>query len=168
MDCSPPGSSVHVISQARILEWVPSLGALPHPGIKSMSPALEVDSLPLSHLRSQNLHPRGGKNRYASRQASSTASSSQVYSARARRVIALANPQKGVRGLFGSSGKFSRLDALGENGGPSRWFPKGKGYCVTQTGGDATGGGEGGSRAIKSRCGFSNPLREASQSPTVT
>ena len=22
MDCSPPGSSVHVISQARILEWV--------------------------------------------------------------------------------------------------------------------------------------------------
>ena len=91
-----------------------------------------------------------------------------MYSARARRVIALANPQKGVRGLFGSSGKFSRLDALGENGVPSRWFPKGKGYCVTQTGGDATGGGEGGSRAIKSRCGFSNPLREASQSPTVT
>ena len=24
MDCSPPGSSVHVISQARILEWVAS------------------------------------------------------------------------------------------------------------------------------------------------
>ena len=23
MDCSPPGSSVHGVSQARILEWVP-------------------------------------------------------------------------------------------------------------------------------------------------
>ena len=27
----------------------PSLGDLPHPGIKPMSPALQVDSLPLSH-----------------------------------------------------------------------------------------------------------------------
>ena len=42
MDCSPPGSSVHWISQARILEWVsiPSLGDLPNPKIKLMSPAL--------------------------------------------------------------------------------------------------------------------------------
>ena len=33
MDCSPPGSSVHGILQARILEWVaiPSLGHLPEP-----------------------------------------------------------------------------------------------------------------------------------------
>ena len=36
MDCSPPGSSVHGILQARILEWVaiPSPGDLPDPGIK--------------------------------------------------------------------------------------------------------------------------------------
>ena len=40
MDCSPPGSSVHGISQARILEWVAiSLGDLPNSGIES-SPAL--------------------------------------------------------------------------------------------------------------------------------
>ena len=34
MDCSPPGSSVHGVLQARILEWgaVPSSRALPHPG----------------------------------------------------------------------------------------------------------------------------------------
>ena len=36
MDCSPPGSSVHGISQARILEWVsfPPPGDLPDPGIE--------------------------------------------------------------------------------------------------------------------------------------
>ena len=35
MDCSPPGSSVHRILQARILEWFPypSSGNLPDPGI---------------------------------------------------------------------------------------------------------------------------------------
>jgi len=35
MDCSPPGSSVLVFLQARILEWVaiPSPGELPDPGI---------------------------------------------------------------------------------------------------------------------------------------
>ena len=35
MDCSPPGSSVHGIFQARILEWVPIAysGDLPDPGI---------------------------------------------------------------------------------------------------------------------------------------
>ena len=39
MDCSPPGSSVHGISQARILEWVafPPPGNLPNPGIESAS-----------------------------------------------------------------------------------------------------------------------------------
>jgi len=40
MDCSPPGSSVHGILQARIywsgLPWPPP-GDLPDPGIKSMS-----------------------------------------------------------------------------------------------------------------------------------
>ena len=37
--CSPPGSSVHGISQARILEWVAITlsGDLPDPGIKPMS-----------------------------------------------------------------------------------------------------------------------------------
>ena len=40
-DCSPPGSSVHGISQARILEWVPSPppGDFPNPGIELASPA---------------------------------------------------------------------------------------------------------------------------------
>ena len=41
MDCSPPGSSVNGISQARALEWLPFLspGDLPNPGIKPWSPA---------------------------------------------------------------------------------------------------------------------------------
>ena len=45
------GSSVHGILQARILEWVasPSPGDLPDPWIEPESPALQVDSLPLSH-----------------------------------------------------------------------------------------------------------------------
>ena len=40
MDCSPPGSSVHVIFQARLLKWLPfsSPGDLPEPGIKPASP----------------------------------------------------------------------------------------------------------------------------------
>jgi len=41
LDCSPPGSSVHRIFQARILEWVAfsfSRGTLPDPGIKLASP----------------------------------------------------------------------------------------------------------------------------------
>ena len=39
MDCRPPGSSVHGILQARILEWVavPSSRGLPNPGIKPSS-----------------------------------------------------------------------------------------------------------------------------------
>ena len=45
VDCSLPGSSVHRILQARILEWLACLplGDLPDPGIKPaplMSPAL--------------------------------------------------------------------------------------------------------------------------------
>ena len=56
IDCSPSGSSVHRILQARILEWVAILchtsGDLPDPGIKPMFPvasALQPDSLPLSY-----------------------------------------------------------------------------------------------------------------------
>ena len=46
-DCSPPGSSVHGILQARILEWLPfhSPGDFPDPGIEPRSPALQEDSL---------------------------------------------------------------------------------------------------------------------------
>ena len=40
MDCSLPGSSVHGILQARILEWIaiPPPGGLHHPGIEPASP----------------------------------------------------------------------------------------------------------------------------------
>ena len=48
MDYSPPGSSVHGILHAKILERVPfpSPGDLPEPGIKPGSPALQAVSLP--------------------------------------------------------------------------------------------------------------------------
>ena len=49
IDYSPSGSSVHGISQARILEWVAisfSRGGLPNPGTEPKSPALQADSLP--------------------------------------------------------------------------------------------------------------------------
>ena len=54
VDYSPPGSSVHGLLQARILEWVAvSLsGDLPDSGIEPVSPvapALQADSLLLSH-----------------------------------------------------------------------------------------------------------------------
>ena len=54
MDCSPPGSSVHGILQARTLEWaaISSSGDLHDPGFKPtspVSPALQADSWPLSH-----------------------------------------------------------------------------------------------------------------------
>ena len=53
MDRSLPGSSVHGILQARILEWValPSrdLLDLGIEAVSPVSPALDVDSLPLSH-----------------------------------------------------------------------------------------------------------------------
>jgi len=48
MDCSPPGSSVHGILQARLLEWL----TIPFSRESSQSkdepscPALKVDSLP--------------------------------------------------------------------------------------------------------------------------
>ena len=52
MDYSPPGSFVHGILQARILEWVavPSSRDLPNPRIELRSPALQVDSLPSEPL----------------------------------------------------------------------------------------------------------------------
>ena len=50
MDCNLPGSFVHGISQARILEWLPfpSPGNLLDPG----SPVLQADYLPLDPQRS--------------------------------------------------------------------------------------------------------------------
>ena len=57
MDCSPPGSSVHGISQAKLLERVAisfSRGSS-QPGVETVSPDLlhwQVDSLPLCHLGS--------------------------------------------------------------------------------------------------------------------
>ena len=47
MHCSPQGSSVHGIPQARILEWVAisSPRDLPDTGIKPGSPTLEADAL---------------------------------------------------------------------------------------------------------------------------
>ena len=46
MDC-PPGSSVHGILQARVLEWVAMASSRGFS--KPRSPALYADSLPLSH-----------------------------------------------------------------------------------------------------------------------
>ena len=47
MDCSPPGSSVHGIYQARIRVGLPfpSPGDLLNPGIEPRSPALQADAL---------------------------------------------------------------------------------------------------------------------------
>ena len=50
MNCSPPGSSIHGIFRARVLEWVaPSPGDLPHPGIEPKSPALQATLYRLSY-----------------------------------------------------------------------------------------------------------------------
>ena len=54
MNYSPPGSSVHGISQARILEWVPfpPQGVFPTWGWNLSLLHWQADSLPLSHLGS--------------------------------------------------------------------------------------------------------------------
>ena len=48
MDCSLPGSSIHGIFQARVLEWgaISFSGDLPDSGIEPGSPALQADALP--------------------------------------------------------------------------------------------------------------------------
>ena len=48
MDCSPPGSSVCGLLQARTLQWVafPTPRDLPYPGIEPGPCALQADSLP--------------------------------------------------------------------------------------------------------------------------
>ena len=47
MDSSPPGSSIHGIFQARILEWVAIAfsSRFPDAGIKPESPTLQADTL---------------------------------------------------------------------------------------------------------------------------
>ena len=52
-DCSLPGSFVHRILQARILEWVaiPFSRGSSNPGIKPRSLALQTDSLPSNPIR---------------------------------------------------------------------------------------------------------------------
>ena len=62
MDSSLPGSSVHGILQARILEWIafPSPGDLPNPGIEPWSPALQAHYL----LSEPPGKPRGTPQRY--------------------------------------------------------------------------------------------------------
>ena len=49
MDCGPSGSSVHSISQARILEWVAIFSLQGVFQTQGSNSALLADSLPLSH-----------------------------------------------------------------------------------------------------------------------
>ena len=58
VDYSRPGSSVHGISQARILERVAFLSPenLPDPRIEPASPALQADSLPPATWEAFSLH----------------------------------------------------------------------------------------------------------------
>ena len=60
MDCSPPGSSVHGVLQARILEGVAvsSPGDLPDPGIEPGSLALQADSLPSEPPRKAQINAK--------------------------------------------------------------------------------------------------------------
>ena len=59
MDCSLPGSSVHGILQARILEWVAMPphppGDLPNLGIEPRSPTLQAVLYCLSHQGSPRI-----------------------------------------------------------------------------------------------------------------
>ena len=69
MDCSPPGSSVHWISQARILEWIAisSSRGSSRPGVEPVShvaSAPQADSLPLSHWGS----PSSGNKKFSTTQ----------------------------------------------------------------------------------------------------
>ena len=54
MDCSPPGSFAHGILRQEYWSGFLFLssGNLPDAGMEHVSPVLQVDSLPLSHLRS--------------------------------------------------------------------------------------------------------------------
>ena len=62
MDYILPGSSVHKILQARILEWIVISFSrdLPDPGIEPGSPELQTDSLP-TELYPGSRHLIGGR-----------------------------------------------------------------------------------------------------------
>ena len=62
VSCSPPGSSVRGISQARIWSGLlfPSPGDLPDPGIEPMSPTLQTDSLPAEPPGKPSFYVRDG------------------------------------------------------------------------------------------------------------
>ena len=65
LDCSPPGSSVHGFSRQEYWSGLPfpPPGDLPDPGIEPESPALQVDSLPLSHQGSPVKGSTAARNR---------------------------------------------------------------------------------------------------------
>ena len=54
-DCSPSGSSVRGILQARILEWVAMTRGSSDPEIEPASPTLQAESLPLSNRGSPEI-----------------------------------------------------------------------------------------------------------------
>ena len=58
MDCSPPDSSVRRILQVRILQWVaiPFSRGSSRPRVWTGSPALQTDSLPMSHREACTQH----------------------------------------------------------------------------------------------------------------
>ena len=65
MDCSPPGSSVHGLLQAKILEWIAISfsGDLPDLGIEPGSPTLQAVSLP-TQPPGKTLHKKYTKNSF--------------------------------------------------------------------------------------------------------
>ena len=69
MDCSPPGSSLHGILQARVLEWVaiPFSRGSSDPGIEPGSPALQADALTSEPPGKPELTLREGISRRESR-----------------------------------------------------------------------------------------------------
>ena len=54
INCSPQGSYVHGISQARILEWVAISSSKGSSWSRDQTPSFQADSLPLSHQRGPN------------------------------------------------------------------------------------------------------------------
>ena len=68
MDCSLPGSSVHGILQARILEWaaISFSRDLPDPGIEPWSTALQADSLLSEPLGKPHINPSAHSHCYQS------------------------------------------------------------------------------------------------------
>ena len=71
VDCSPPGSSVHGIPQARRLEGaaIPFFGDLLDPGIEPGSRALQADSFPSEPPRKPGLCWQSSKMSFAGRAA---------------------------------------------------------------------------------------------------